>query len=337
MLVNSGGQPPDKPNGGGTGPPPRSYAAVTGATPGTPEPIANPTPAWFQFKEIPLPSVTVNNTPACLFSSTEWDLTSKQSEHALVMKFSTGTPTLPDIKLHIRLNWNLKMEPVISLLHPCHVLILPTSYEDMIMEQSHEKHLIETSPLRLFRWTKDFKFGKDSTIVPIWICLPYLPFPLHNPSYLQRIGNTIGKFLRADAPTQRMQNLMQARICVEVDVSKPFVPHIWIGKTKEDGFMQHIDYEGNNAFCTECELLGQVVGVCRKGQLKPAGKVSKSTANPHKEDKNKGKKIELPPVTRPDHTNPSTSNLRVEPKSLPIINQTVNSTDESILNKDTEI
>lgn len=198
------------------------------------------------------------------------------------------------------MNWNLKAEPVISLLDPRHVLILPPTYDDMILAQSHVKHIIETSHVRVFRWTKDFKLGKDSTIVRIWSRLPYLLFPLHNPSYLQRIGNTIGKFLRIDGPTQAMQNLMHARICVKIDVSKPFLQSIWIGETKEDGFMQRIDYEGNNAFYTKCGLLGHVAGVCRKGQHKPTIKVVDSTKpQKAKDDKGKGQEHPSKPLTNP--------------------------------------
>lgn len=192
---------------------------------------------------------------------------------------------------------------MISLLDPRHVLILPPTYDDMILAQSHVKHIIETSHVRVFRWTKDFKLGKDSTIVRIWSRLPYLLFPLHNPSYLQRIGNTIGKFLRIDGPTQAMQNLMHARICVKIDVSKPFLQSIWIGETKEDGFMQRIDYEGNNAFYTKCGLLGHVAGVCRKGQHKPTIKVVDSTKpQKAKDDKGKGQEHPSKPLTNPSQS-----------------------------------
>lgn len=37
-----------------------------------------------------------------------------------------------------------------------------------------------------------------------------------------------------------MQNLFHARICVELYVAKPLLQHIWIGETKENGFMKEI-------------------------------------------------------------------------------------------------
>lgn len=87
--------------------------------------------------------------------------------------------------------------------------------------------------------------------------------------FLQRIGNSIGKFLREDDKTATMHTAVHARICVELDVAQPLPHRIWIGKAKENGFWQKLEYEGNNAFCTKYGLLGHIVGVCRKRQPKP--------------------------------------------------------------------
>lgn len=70
---------------------PRSYGAVTGATQASS--VTNPSLSWFQFKDIPLPprqAAMINIIPAM-----EWDLATNQFEHALIMKFSTGKPTIP--------------------------------------------------------------------------------------------------------------------------------------------------------------------------------------------------------------------------------------------------
>lgn len=130
---------------------------------------------------------------------------------------------------------------------------------------------------RLFRWTRDFNYTKVMIIVPVWVKLPQLPLIYFNPAYLKRrIGNSIGTFLRADDKTLLMQNIMQARIYLEIDVSKPLQYNVWIGESKEKGFWQKVEYEGNNAFCTHCGLLGHVKGVCRKiAENKPQGKVQR--------------------------------------------------------------
>lgn len=47
--------------------------------------------------------------------------------------------------------------------------------------------------------------------------------------------------------------------------------------------MQRIDYEGNNAFCTKCGLLGHVAGIFHKGQRKPTTKEKKTKVSKYKQ------------------------------------------------------
>lgn len=55
-----------------------------------------------------------------------------------------------------------------------------------------------------------------------------------------------------------------AKICIELDVSKPFTETLWIGTSKEYGWEVSCEYEGNQAFCDYCGLLGYTIGLCRK-------------------------------------------------------------------------
>lgn len=153
----------------------------------------------------------------------EYDQSAKQFENALIMKFLAGRPGPYDIKLHIKQHWGLAAEPVVSLIDPRHVLILPATYQDMVLAQSHEVHKIANCMFRLYRWSKNFVFGKDDTLIPVWVRMPYLPFVYFNPSFLQRIGNSIGKFLREDDKTATMHTEVHDRICVELDVAPTYM------------------------------------------------------------------------------------------------------------------
>lgn len=86
----------------------------------------------------------------------EFDQSAKQFENAFIMKFSAGRPHPHDIKLHIKLNWGLSAEPVVLLIDPRHVLIIPATYQDMVLAQAHEIHKIANCMFRLYRWTKIF-------------------------------------------------------------------------------------------------------------------------------------------------------------------------------------
>lgn len=51
---------------------------------------------------------------------------------------------------------------------------------------------------------------------------------------------------------------------VEVNVAEALPSRIWIGSSKENGFWQSVEYEGNVSYCTGCGLIGHTVGDCRK-------------------------------------------------------------------------
>lgn len=86
---------------------------------------------------------------------------------------------------------------------PRHVLVNPATKSDMILAFSRESHIIGTKMFRIFRWKKDFEFGKDSTKVATWIRMPHLPFIFFNLLYLQRLGDHIGEFIRG--PLKRIE------------------------------------------------------------------------------------------------------------------------------------
>ncbi|KAL3642271.1 hypothetical protein CASFOL_013086 [Castilleja foliolosa] len=261
---------------------PRSYAQVV--MPSKKDSLQPTTLStdWFRLKPINIPirgSTMVENTPACIVSPMEIEMASKQFDCALIMKFSSGRPSLHDVKMHVKQNWNLNTDPVISLLDARHFLIIAANQSDMIKAQSQDSHKINASMFRLFRWQRDYDFVRDSTMIPVWISLPKLPLIYMNPSFLEKIGNMLGNFLRVDDKTLSLQNAMRARICVELDVSKEFHNQIWIGESKDIGFWQNVEYEGNVSFCSYCGLLGHVKGICRKIKVPPKGVSQSTTSN----------------------------------------------------------
>lgn len=83
-----------------------------------------------------------------------------------------------------------------------------------------------------------------------------------------------------------------------------------------------IDYEGNNAFCTKCGLLGHVAGVCRKGQKKPTNNVTKQDKPKQQwEEKNKGRATpnKSPPVTTTTPGNGNVQNMATDPQGEIIV------------------
>ncbi|CAN1342593.1 hypothetical protein LINPERPRIM_LOCUS39518 [Linum perenne] len=72
-----------------------------------------------------------------------------------------------------------------------------------------------------------------------------------------RIGNAIGKTVRIDLATKEGARARFARVCVEIDLSKPL-----IGKYIIDNRTLHVEYESLENLCVSCGIYGHKVEKC---------------------------------------------------------------------------
>lgn len=123
--------------------------------------------------------------------------------------------------------------------------------------------------------------GKDSSKIVVWVKLLDLQLQYYNESSLYHICSVLGNVLRICPGTISLTQQRYARVCVELDVSKPMLDKVFVGTSKEHGCLQSIEYEGNNTYCSYCGLLGHVVGLCRKkAQAKGKGRSDGDNAAP---------------------------------------------------------
>ncbi|KAI3871594.1 hypothetical protein MKX03_005777 [Papaver bracteatum] len=102
--------------------------------------------------------------------------------------------------------------------------------------------------LSLRRWSPEFKptSVKFSTTI-VWIRLPELPIEFFDKEVLFKIGNRLGKPIKVDYTTENMIRGRFARLCVEIELLKPLIPVVKIGK-----LIQCVEYEGLTSICFEC-------------------------------------------------------------------------------------
>lgn len=106
--------------------------------------------------------------------------------------------------------------------------------------------------LTIRAWEPNFKPSLASCDrVAVWVRLPELPFEYYEPCVLQEIGAAIGLVLRIDANTATGVRGRFARICVQIDLSKPLTRKILL-----EGVVQEVQYEGINALCFSCGRVG---------------------------------------------------------------------------------
>ena len=101
-------------------------------------------------------------------------------------------------------------------------------------------------------WEPNFHSASANvTSVAIWIRFNELSIEYYNSEALLQIGKAIGNVLRVDTHTANEARGRFARLCVQVDVDKPLVTAVLIGK-----FEQPVCYEGIQKLCFSCGKMG---------------------------------------------------------------------------------
>ncbi|CAN1824411.1 hypothetical protein LINPERHAP1_LOCUS30771 [Linum perenne] len=107
------------------------------------------------------------------------------------------------------------------------------------------------------RWTPSFNEEEPIRTILTWVRLPKLPIHYFNHVAVNRIGNHIGKMIRMDLATTEGARARYARVCVEIDLSKPLLGKYMIGDR-----VFYIEYESIKNFCYLCGLYGYKADSC---------------------------------------------------------------------------
>ncbi|KAI9127967.1 hypothetical protein K1719_000960 [Acacia pycnantha] len=106
--------------------------------------------------------------------------------------------------------------------------------------------------LNVARWRPEFcpKNEKIESVVA-WVRLPDLPAPLFDKKFLLNLGNAIGKAIRLDIHTAQRARGKFARLCVELDLTKPLIPEFRV-----ENQTLSIVYESLGLLCNKCGWFG---------------------------------------------------------------------------------
>ncbi|CAN1141085.1 hypothetical protein LINPERHAP2_LOCUS12257 [Linum perenne] len=157
----------------------------------------------------------------------------------------------------------------------------------------------------------DASFNKDEPINTIltWVRLPKLPIHYFNNLAVTRIGNHIGRTVRLDLATTEGARARYARVCVEVDISKPLLRKYMI-----DNRIFYVEYESLENICFSCGFYGQKLDACPSSivanEVTPSDAPTTTVPEPSGPEgdiggwrtiqrRNKGKKTGPTPTTKP--------------------------------------
>ena len=91
----------------------------------------------------------------------------------------------------------------------------------------------------------------------VWIRFPELPIEFYDREVLKEIGSAIRPVLHIDSYTASGLRGSYARLYVQVDLEKPLINMVRIGKCR-----QAVLYEGISALCFSCGRLGHTQDKC---------------------------------------------------------------------------
>lgn len=109
-------------------------------------------------------------------------------------------------------------------------------------------------------WAPDFDplTGKTEKLI-VWVRIPCLPIEYFDFTFLKKVGEKIGKPIRADQNTGTATRGRFARLCVEVDITKPLLTMFEVRKRN-----RRIEYEGIHLVCFQCGIVGHCTDECSK-------------------------------------------------------------------------
>lgn len=114
--------------------------------------------------------------------------------------------------------------------------------------------------LAVSRWTPDFVSPNakvDRTTV--WIRFPGLNLVYYDESFLLALASAVGKPIKVDRNTLKVERGRFARICVEIDLNQPVVGKVWL-----NGYWYKVSYEGLHIICSNCGCYGHLGRNCKE-------------------------------------------------------------------------
>lgn len=165
------------PNNGRESPPPPS------ASPQPSSPTAKKSFAGLFKKpsDAPPPLITTfpisshKGEPSLKIPKSAIDLMSSPFKFTLIGKFSHGRPNMERSRLLFS-RLGLKGSFFLGHLDPKHMIIKLHEESDFNHLWLREVWFYDGFSMRTFRWTPDFRLDVESSIAPIWVSIPNLPF-----------------------------------------------------------------------------------------------------------------------------------------------------------------
>ncbi|XP_074565078.1 uncharacterized protein LOC141821603 [Curcuma longa] len=208
-----------------------------------------------------------NDKPGIFYTEEEVASMAEPYRFALVGKFSGLRPKPQEVLQAFR-NLGLSGFYNIRFLRSGYIFMHLSTSEDMARIWTRGIWYIGGVSLRIFKWTPNFSYTVESSVVPVWIQFPDLPIHMFNKKGLFSAAKIVGTPIKIDEATADCSRLTMALVCVEIDLLKPRIEEFWIG-IGEEKRLQKVVYERVPNYCKQCCHLGHTEEECYANGNRP--------------------------------------------------------------------
>lgn len=180
------------------------------------------------------------------------------SKQCLIVRVLGRTVSAPVLNKKLREMW----KPMGGM----SVIDLPRQFFMIRFEKEEELYAALTGgPWKMFgsyllvkRWSPRFNPMSDEIVTtPVWVRLMNIPVNFYHRAILFGIAEGLGIPVKADTTMLHLERARFARVCVEVDLTKPLKGSV---RVNDDRYF--VAYEGLSKICSGCGIYGHLVHNC---------------------------------------------------------------------------
>ncbi|CAN1170477.1 hypothetical protein LINPERHAP2_LOCUS29023 [Linum perenne] len=202
----------------------------------------------------------VSANPSCPrinFSEAEIAEFFKPWSKALVVRVLERSFALPALRRRLEFLWGKNGRIQVTDLSNDFFLVRFSDLDDYNRAAFNGPWKMYDYYITVARWTPEFNEEEPLRTILTWVRLPKLPIHFFNKTAVTRIGNHIGSTVRLDLARAEGARARYARVCIEVDLSKPLLGKYMIGDR-----VFYVEYECLENLCFTCEMYGHKLDSC---------------------------------------------------------------------------
>ncbi|CAL1397396.1 unnamed protein product [Linum trigynum] len=186
--------------------------------------------------------------PPIQFSKAEERMFCRELRSALVVKALGRSVSYTAMSIRLNAIWAKAGGIQVTSMKKGYFLIRFTSGLDYERAITGGPWMIGPSYLTVHMWDKYFDpYEHEISSTVVWARLLDLPIHYFHHEAVMKIGRRMGKPIRIDAATRTKARSDYARVCVQVDLTKPLLSQFTI-----NGKKYFIQYEGLEKICLSC-------------------------------------------------------------------------------------